>query len=90
MVTNPRPESAGQRWRDALAELEYAERHGAAPDEMERLSANVIEARVAMFQAEVNGGRQFPEFVKKAFDRDCELLGIKQARDTSSPPDSLP
>jgi hypothetical protein len=28
--------------------------------------------------------------VKKAFDRDCELLGIKQARDTSSPPDSLP
>lgn len=78
MATQPLgdPEHAGQRWRDALAELEYAERHGATPDEMERLSAAVIEARVAMFQAGVNGGWQLPSFLQAALDRDRELLRI--------------
>lgn len=88
MATEPSadPESAGQRWRDALAELEYAERHGATADEMERLSAEVIEARVAMFQAGVNGGWQLPAFLQNALDRDRELLRIWPADETAVPP----
>lgn len=78
MATQPTADAddAGQRWRDALAELEYAERHGAPPEQMERLSAEVIEARVAMFQAGVSGGWQLPDFLHKALERDRELLRI--------------
>lgn len=70
------PEIAGRRWRDATAELEYAERHGAAPADVERLADEVIEARVAMFQAGVRGGWQLPEFLQTALDRDRRLLHI--------------
>jgi hypothetical protein len=70
------PDVAGQRWRDAIAELEYAERRGAAPAELERLSAEVIEARVAMFQAGVSGGWQLPEFLHSSLERDRELLQV--------------
>ncbi len=42
---------AGERWRNALAELEYAERHGSPAEEVAQLARGVIEARVAMFQA---------------------------------------
>jgi hypothetical protein len=48
---------AGERWRNALAELEYAERHGSPTDEVARLVNGVIEARVAMFQAGIARGR---------------------------------
>ncbi len=65
---------AGQRWRDAAARLEYAERHGAAADEVERLADEVIEARVAMFQAGVSSGWQLPDFLQAALERDRHLL----------------
>jgi len=68
------PEIAGHRWRDATAELEYAERHGAPPEEVERLADEVIEARVAMFQAGVSSGWQLPDFLQAALDRDRQLL----------------
>ena len=68
------PELAGQRWRDAAAQLEYAERHGAPADEVERLADEVIEARVAMFQAGVSSGWQLPEFLQSALERDKQLL----------------
>jgi len=67
-------ELAGQRWRDAAAQLEYAERHGAPADEVERLADEVIEARVAMFQAGVSSGWQLPEFLQSALERDKQLL----------------
>ncbi len=67
-------ELAGQRWRDAAARLEYAERHGTPPEEVERLADEVIEARVAMFQAGVSSGWQLPEFLQAALERDRQLL----------------
>jgi hypothetical protein len=67
---------AGQRWRDAVAELEYAERHGAAVAEVERLGDEVIEARVALFQAGVRNGWHVPHFVQAALDRDSHLLQV--------------
>jgi hypothetical protein len=73
---NGEPEIAGRRWRDATAELEYAERHGAAAAEVERLADEVIEARVAMFQAGVSSGWQLPEFLQAALERDRRLLQI--------------
>jgi hypothetical protein len=51
---------AGERWRNALAELEYAERHGSSTDEVAQLAKGVIEARVAMFQAGIARGRALP------------------------------
>jgi len=80
------PELAGRRWRDATAELEYAERHGAAPGEVERLAGEVIEARVAMFQAGVSSGWQLPPFLQAALDRDRTLLAISPSVDTDSEP----
>ena len=65
---------AGERWRDAVAQLEYAERHGSPAADVERLANNVIEARVAMFQSGVQGGWALPAFVQSALDRDRELL----------------
>ncbi|MGH8890910.1 MAG: hypothetical protein ACRDV3_14270 [Acidothermaceae bacterium] len=70
------PEIAGRRWCDATAELEYAERHGAAEAEVERLASEVIEARVAMFQAGVSSGWQLPDFLQTALERDRSLLAI--------------
>jgi hypothetical protein len=67
---------AGERWRDALAGLEYAERHGAPAAEVERLANEVIEARVAMFQSGVQSGWALPAFVQSALDRDRELLDV--------------
>jgi hypothetical protein len=55
---------AGERWRNALAELDYAERHGSPADEVEQLSARVIEARIALFQAGVTGGRSLPAHLR--------------------------
>ena len=69
-------DTAGRRWRDALARLEYAERHGASAAEVERLADEVIEARVAMFQAGLSGGWQLPEFLQAALDRDRRLLEV--------------
>ena len=51
---------AGERWRNALAELEYAERHGSPADEVAQLVKGVIEARVGMFQAGIARGRAVP------------------------------
>jgi hypothetical protein len=67
---------AGERWRNALAELEYAERHGAHATEVEELANEVIEARVAMFQSGVQGGWALPAFLRTALDRDRELLEV--------------
>ena len=77
------PEIAGERWRDAVAELDYAERHGASPAELERLAADVIEARVELFQAGVRGGWQLPVFLQAALERDRLLL---EARPSPQPP----
>jgi hypothetical protein len=55
---------AGERWRNALAELEYAERHGSPATELERLADGVIEARVAMFQVAIAGGRALPAYLQ--------------------------
>jgi hypothetical protein len=70
---------AGERWRNALAELEYAERHEAPAAEVEELANEVIEARVAMFQSGVQGGWALPAFLRSALDRDRELLEVAQA-----------
>jgi hypothetical protein len=51
---------AGERWRNALAELAYAERHGSPAEELAQLARGVIEARVAMFQAGVARARALP------------------------------
>jgi hypothetical protein len=51
---------AGERWRNALAELAYAERHGSPTNEVAQLAKGVIEARVAMFQAGIARGRALP------------------------------
>jgi hypothetical protein len=67
---------AGERWRDAIAQLEYAERHGAPADDVEQLAKAVIEARVAMFQAGVRGGWALPAFLQNAVDRDRLLLEL--------------
>ncbi len=66
--------AAGERWRDAVAQLEYAERHGAAALELERLADRVIEARVAMFQAGVRDGWRLPEFLQASLERDRHLI----------------
>ncbi|MDQ1485597.1 MAG: hypothetical protein QOJ62_1290 [Actinomycetota bacterium] len=70
------PEVAGERWRNALAHLEYAERHGAPESEVERLADEVIEARVAMLQVGMRGGWQLPDFAQSALDRDRQLLQV--------------
>jgi hypothetical protein len=49
--------AAGEHWRNTLAELAYAQRHGSPAAELEQLANSVIEARVAMFQAGIAGGR---------------------------------
>jgi hypothetical protein len=81
-VENPMPDAdaqAGERWRNALAHLEYAERHTASPLEVERLANEVIEARVTMFRTGVQGGWALPAFLQNALDRDRELLDIQAA-----------
>jgi hypothetical protein len=55
---------AGERWRNALAELEYAERHGSPSDEIAQLAKGVIEARVAMFQAGIAHRGALPAYVQ--------------------------
>lgn len=70
---------AGERWRNTLAELEYAERHGAHETEVEELADRVIEARVAMFQSGVQSGWALPAFLRSALDRDRELLEVATA-----------
>jgi hypothetical protein len=60
-------DTAGERWRNALAELAYAERHGSPADEVEQLAKGVIEARVAMFQAGIPGGRALPASLLPAY-----------------------
>ena len=55
---------AGERWRNALAELEYAERHGSPAAEVEQLAKSVIEARVAMFQAGITRGLALPAYLQ--------------------------
>jgi|GEM_PF-2596885 hypothetical protein len=67
---------AAERWRNAIAHLEYAERHTTPAVEVERLANEVIEARVAMFQSGVQGAWALPAFVQSALDRDQELLEI--------------
>jgi hypothetical protein len=76
-ATHPTGESdlAAQRWRDALARLDYAERHKAPEQEIEDLADAVIEAKVAMFQAGL-GNRALPDFVQAALERDRALLRI--------------
>jgi hypothetical protein len=69
--------AAGERWRNALANLEYAERHTASPLEVERLANDVIEARVSMFQTGVQGGWALPAFLQNALARDRELLDLQ-------------
>jgi hypothetical protein len=59
--------AAGERWRNALAELEYAGRHGSPADEVEQLVKGVIEARVAMFQAGIARGRALPACLLPAY-----------------------
>ena len=54
---------AGERWRNALAELAYAQRHGSPVDEVEQLANGVIEARVAMFQAGIARCRALPAYL---------------------------
>jgi hypothetical protein len=53
-------DAAGERWRNALAEHEYAERHGSSADEVAQLAKRVIEARIAMFQAKLSRARVTP------------------------------
>jgi len=72
--------AAGERWRNALANLEYAERHTASSLEVERLANDVIEARVSMFQMGVQGGWALPAFLQIALARDRELLDIPGSR----------
>ena len=72
--------AAGERWRNALATLEYAERHTASPLEVEQLANDVIEARVSMFQTGVQGGWALPAFLQTALARDREVLDIQGAR----------
>ncbi|HEY5049860.1 MAG TPA: hypothetical protein VII50_03100 [Acidothermaceae bacterium] len=57
---------AGERWRNALAELEYAKRHGSPADEVEQLVNGVIEARVAMFHAGIARHRALPAYLSPA------------------------
>jgi hypothetical protein len=72
-------DAAGERWRDALAQLEYAERHGESSAEVERLANEVIEARVAMFQSGLQSGWALPAFLQTALDRDRRLLDVDPA-----------
>jgi hypothetical protein len=78
---------AAQRWRDALARLDYAERHKASEEEIEGLADAVIEAKIAMFQAGLVGGRTLPDFVQVALERDRALLRIPV--DPTMPPQDL-
>jgi hypothetical protein len=59
-------DAAGERWRNALAEHEYAERHGSPTDEVAQLAKRVIEARVAMFQAGISRARALPPYLLPA------------------------
>jgi hypothetical protein len=72
-------DAAGERWRNALAQLEYAERHGVTSTDVERLADEVIEARVAMFQSGLQGGWALPAFLQSALDRDHWLLEVDPA-----------
>jgi hypothetical protein len=60
-------DAAGERWRNALAKLAYAQRHGSPADEVEQLAKGVIEARVAMFQAGITGGQARPAYLLPAY-----------------------
>ncbi len=55
-------DGAGERWRNALAELDYAKRHGSPADEVAQLAKIVIEARVAMFHAGLARVRALPTY----------------------------
>lgn len=57
-------DDTAERWRNALAELEYAQRHGFSADELEQLTKSVVEAREAMFQAEITRGRVLPAYLQ--------------------------
>lgn len=59
--------AAGERWRNALAELEYAERHGSTVAEVERYAKGVVEARVALFQAGIARYRALPANLSTAY-----------------------
>ena len=60
---------AGERWRNALAELVYAEGHGSPAEEVAQLARGVIEARVAMFQAGVARARALPAHLLPAYEQ---------------------
>ena len=60
-------EAAGERWRNALAELDYAERHGSTAAEVERYAKGVVEARVALFQAGIARYRALPANLSTAY-----------------------
>ena len=60
-------EAAGERWRNALAELEYAVRHGSTAAEVERYAKGVVEARVALFQAGIALCRALPANLSTAY-----------------------
>lgn len=83
MSSGPQPpgpsQIAAERWRDAVAELDYAERHGTSPAELERLAADVIEARIELLQAGVRGGSQLPAYLQAALERDRLLLEAGQS-----------
>jgi hypothetical protein len=57
-------DASGERWRNALAELDYAERHGSPADEVEQLANGVIEARVAMFHTGLARARALPAYLQ--------------------------
>jgi hypothetical protein len=84
-----RGDGAGERWRNALAELEYAERHSAPSAEVEQLANQVIEARVAMFRSGVQGGWALPAFLRSALDRDRELLDVNGTVPAQAPASRL-
>ena len=60
-------EAAGEGWRTALAELEYAERHGSTAAEVEQFAKGVVEARVAMFEAGIARHRGLPANLSAAY-----------------------
>ncbi len=60
-------EAAGEGWRNALAELEYAERHGSTAAEVEQFAKGVVEARVAMFEAGIARHRALPANLSTAY-----------------------
>ena len=59
--------AVGERWRNALAELDYAERHGSTAAEVEQYARGVVEARVALFQAGIARRRALPANLSIAY-----------------------